>query len=184
MKTGSSFLSEAEVVDIGLASVGRSARISRHARFYGASRIRLGEDVRIDDFAVLSAGQAGIDLEGHNHIAVGALLFGDITLRAWSTVSSRVAVYSTSDDFGVDTHTYPHVEEGRALVDAPVVIGSRVVIGTGSTILPGVTIVDGVSVGAMSLVNRPIVDAGVYAGIPARFINARHPLDERSAEPT
>ena len=133
MKTGSSFLSEAEVVDIGLASVGRSARISRHARFYGATRIRLGEDVRIDDFAVLSAGQVGIDLEGHNHIAVGALLFGDITLRAWSTVSSRVAVYSTSDDFGVDTHTYPHVEEGRALVDAPVVIGSRVVIGTGST---------------------------------------------------
>lgn len=183
METGSSFLSEAEVDDIGLASVGRSARISRHARFYGASRIRLGEEVRIDDFAVLSAGPEGIDLEGHNHIAVGALLFGDITLRAWSTVSSRAAIYSTSDDFGVDTHTYPHVEEGRTLVDQPVVIGTRVVIGTGSTVLPGVTIADGVSVGAMSLVKAPIARAGVYAGIPARFIKARTPEDRRPVEP-
>jgi galactoside O-acetyltransferase len=184
MDNGSSFLTEAEVRDIGLASVGRSPRISRHARLYGASRIRLGDDVRIDDFAVLSAGRAGIDLAGHNHIAVGALLFGDVTLKAWSTVSSRAAVYSTSDDFGVDTHTYPHVDEGRALVDAPVVIGSRVVIGTGSTILPGASIADGVSVGTMSLVNRPITEPGVYAGIPARFIKARIPLDERDADTT
>jgi dTDP-4-amino-4,6-dideoxy-D-glucose acyltransferase len=184
MDTASSFLSEREVAELGFATVGRSVRISRFARFYGASRVRLGDEVRIDDFAVLSAGPAGIALEGHNHIAVSAFVFGEVTFRPWSTLSSRAAIYSTTDDFAIDTHTYPHAARGRVLVEGPVVIGSLVVIGTGSTVLPGVTITDGVSVGAMSLVTRSIDVPGVYAGVPARFLKPRVPLDNTDAVPT
>lgn len=176
MDRRSSFLSESEVRSLGFASTGRSLRISRFARFYGASRIRLGDEVRVDDFAVLSAGENGIELEGYNHIAVAALVFGDVRFGRWSTLSSRAAVYAVSDDFTVDAHTYPHVEEGRALDRRAVVIGSHVVIGSGSTILPGVTVVDGVSVGAMSLLDRPIDSPGVYAGVPARFLRTRQPI--------
>ena len=72
MGTDPSFLSPEEIESIGFGAVGRAPRISRHARFYGTALIRLGDEVRIDDFAVLSAADGGIRLEGHNHIAVGA----------------------------------------------------------------------------------------------------------------
>lgn len=168
-----SFMVASEIAAVGFASVGAKVRISRLARFYRPSAIRLGDEVRIDDFAVLSAGLKGIALEGFNHVAVGALIFGDVTLRPWSTLSSRAAIYSISDDFTVDTHTYPNVEAGRFITSEPVMIGSRVVVGTGSTILPGVTIVDGVSIGAMSLVTRPIERPGLYVGMPVRFLRER-----------
>jgi galactoside O-acetyltransferase len=177
MGTDPSFLSPEEIKSIGFGAVGRTLRISRYARFYGPSLIHLGDDVRIDDFAVLSAADGGIHLEGYNHIAVGALVFGEVTFKTWSTLSSRSAIYARSDDFVVDAHTYPHVADGRAIVSAKVLVGSRVVIGTGSTVLPGVEIADGVSVGAMSLVIRSIERPGVYAGIPARFLRDRQPID-------
>jgi len=47
------------------------------------------------------------------------------------------------------------------------VIGSNVSIGTNATILP-VTIVDNVVVGAGAVVTKDILEAGVYAGNPAR----------------
>ncbi len=92
METRSSYLTDSEVLSLGFASTGRSLRISRFARFYGASRIWLGNEVRVDDFAVLAAGENGIELEGYNHIAVAALVFGDVRFKPWSTLSSRAAV--------------------------------------------------------------------------------------------
>jgi galactoside O-acetyltransferase len=171
----------AEVARLGFAAVGRNVRLSRFARWYRPDRIRLGDEIRVDDFALLSPGSGGIELEGFNHVAAGVLVFGDLTMRPWSTLSSRVAIYGTSDDFGVDGHTYPHVDAGRRVVSARVEIGSRVVIGTGSTVLPGVTIVDGVSVGAMSLVTHSIDAPGVYAGVPVRWLRDRRPADEEAA---
>jgi galactoside O-acetyltransferase len=183
MTDGSSFLTDAELAAFGFAAIGTGVRISRRASFYGRSAISLGDEVRIDDFALLSAGPAGITLEGFNHVAAGAMIFGEVTMRLWSTLSSRVAVYATSDDFGADTHTYPHVRRGRVVTASPVVIGSRVVIGTGSTILPGVTIADGVSVGAQSLVSRSITGPGLYAGIPVHFVRMRRAIDPDDANP-
>lgn len=172
MNSSTSYLSSGELNALGFRSLGRNVRVSRLARFYGASRIDLGDEVRIDDFAVLSAGEHGIRLFGYNHLGVGALVFGDLELGEWSTLSSRVAVYSKSDDFTKVGHTYPHAD-GRNLVDAPVVIGHRSVIGTGSTILPGVQIGDDVAVGAMTLVNRSLESRGLFVGIPARLVRTR-----------
>lgn len=50
-------------------------------------------------------------------------------------------------------------------------IGNNVSIGTNATILP-VTIVDNVVVGAGSVVTKDILEAGVYAGNPARKIRS------------
>jgi galactoside O-acetyltransferase len=176
-RTTTSFLTEVELADIGFASVGRDVRVSRFARIYLAEHIDLGDSVRIDDFAVISPGPGRIRLEGFNHIATGGLLFGTVTMRPESTISSRTAIYARSDDFTVDAVTYPHAgDQERRLIDVPTTIGSRVVIGSGSTVLPGADVADGISVGAMSLVNRPLTVPGVYAGIPVRYLRARQSL--------
>lgn len=51
-------------------------------------------------------------------------------------------------------------------------IGNRVSIGSNATIMP-VTICDDVVIGAGSVVTRSIDSPGVYAGNPARLLNAR-----------
>ena len=51
-------------------------------------------------------------------------------------------------------------------------IGNNVSIGTNATILP-ITITDNVVVGAGSVVTKDILEAGVYAGNPARRIRSR-----------
>jgi dTDP-4-amino-4,6-dideoxy-D-glucose acyltransferase len=174
----SSFLSRNEVSQLGLGAHGDAIHISRHARIYEPSRIRLGSHVRIDDFAVISPGSGRIYLAGHNHIAVGVLLFGSISIGAWSTVSSRTAIYARSDDFRFDAVTYPDTDDEtlRRTIDIPIAIGERVVIGTGCTLLPGAQVGSGISVGAMSLVTRPLLEAGLYLGVPARHRRSRSPL--------
>jgi galactoside O-acetyltransferase len=172
-----SFLTEEELADVGFGSLGREVQVSRFAHIYRAERVYLGDNVRIDDFAIISPGAGQIRLHGFNHIATGGLLFGTVTMCQQSTISSRTAIYAHSDDFTVDAVTYPGArDEERRLIDVPTTIGSRVVIGSGSTVLPGADVAAGISVGAMSLVNRPLTVPGVYAGIPVRYLRARQSL--------
>ena len=61
---------------MGFASLGNDLHISDRAAFYGCANIALGSNVRIDDFCVLSAGQGGIAIGNHVHIAVYSCLIG------------------------------------------------------------------------------------------------------------
>jgi acetyltransferase-like isoleucine patch superfamily enzyme len=172
-----SFLADDEIAALGFGEVGERLRLSRFARFYGADRIFIASDVRIDDFAVVSPGDGQIRLEGHNHIGAHTTLIGSISIGRWTTISGRTGVYAKSDDFSIEAVTYPHADQTmRDVLDIPIRIGSRVVIGTGSTVLPGADIADGISVGAMSLVVEPLSRPGLYLGIPARFIRERQPM--------
>ncbi len=53
----------------------------------------------------------------------------------------------------------------------PTSIGNRVSIGSNATILP-VMICDNVVIGAGAVVTSDIVEPGIYAGVPARFLRA------------
>jgi len=161
---------------MGFASVGRNARISDRASFYGTPHIHLGDNVRIDDFCVLSAGEGGIHIGSHVHVAVFSCLIGAgaITLADFANISSRVAIYSSSDDYSGATMTNPTVpDEFKAVDHAPVSIGRHVVIGSGSVVLPGAVLEDGVAVGALSMMRGHSPEFGIYAGVPARRIRER-----------
>lgn len=71
MKT--SFYSEEELKEIGLKSYGKNVLISRNATIYGADKISIGDNVRIDDFCILSG---NISLGSYIHIAAYCGLFG------------------------------------------------------------------------------------------------------------
>ena len=169
-------LSREAIEAIGFASVGENVQISVNASFYGASRIELGNNIRIDDFCILSAGVAGISVGDHVHIAVYSSLIGagKITLSDFCNISSRVAIYSSNDDYSGTTLTNPTVpSEYTGVIHADVFFGKHVIVGSGSVILPGVTLEEGVVVGALSLVRANCELFGIYVGNPARRIKER-----------
>lgn len=168
--TMSSFYSEEELKTLGLASYGKNVLISRMARLYSPHLINIGNNVRIDDFCMLSG---KITLGNYIHIAVGCVMHSHdagITFEDYSTISSRGAIYAVSDDYSGAHMTNPTVpEEYLGLELKPVHIGKHVIIGTGSTVLPGVDIAEGCAIGSMSLVKKSTEPWGIYAGIPATW---------------
>jgi len=144
------------IESIGFANVGNNVHISDRASIYGANRIFIGSNVRVDDFCVLAAGEGGIYIGSYVHIAVGSSLIGagKITLSDFSGLSSRVSIYSSSDDYSGASLTNPTVpDEFKRVSDAPVYLGKHVIVGSGSVILPGIRLEEGVAVGALSLLH-------------------------------
>lgn len=170
------FLNDSEIAKIGFKLVGKNVKISTLAQIYGANRISIGDHSRIDDFCVLSAGEYGIEIGAYVHIAVFSSLIGreKITMSDFSGLSSRVSIYSSSDDYSGAALTNPCVPEKFTNVDhRPVCLGRHVIIGVGSTVLPGVTIGDGTAVGAYSLVSKNLPNNVIAIGVPAKPIKDR-----------
>ncbi|MDD3676281.1 acyltransferase [Thauera propionica] len=170
------WLSASELHAMGFSSIGNDVLISRQARFYNCPRIRIGDNVRIDDFCVLSAGVEGIHIGNHVHIALFCSLMGqaNIWLEDFSGLSSRVSIYSSNDDYSGKALTNPTVPDAYKNVrHAPVKVGRHVIIGSGSVILPGVILAEGAAVAALSLVKADCQPFSIYAGTPARRIGER-----------
>lgn len=169
-------LSREAIAKMGFSAIGENVRISDRASFYNCPNIKIGNNVRIDDFCVISAGVGGIQINDYVHVAVYSSLIGAgaITLSNYCNISSRVSIYSSSDDYSGATMTNPMVPaEFTGVMEAGVFIGRHVIVGSGSVILPGVILEEGVAVGALSLINRNCEAFGVYAGNPARRLKER-----------
>lgn len=170
------FLTEQQLSFMGFAELGSNVLISDKASIYGASRIKIGSNVRIDDFCVLSAGEGGIDIGNYVHIAVFALLIGagKITVSDFAGVSSRVSVYSSNDDYTGKFLTNPMVPaEYTNVTHADVTLAKHVIIGSGSVVLPGVTLHEGAAVGSLSMITKDCEAFSVYIGAPAKKIKNR-----------
>ena len=169
-----SFLSQKELELIGFKSLGKRVQISRNASFYGAENIIIGNDVRIDDFCVISG---RVELGDYIHIAAFCGMFGGqagIKMYDFSGLSSRVSVYAASDDYSGDALTNPTVPNRyRNVIESQVTIEKHGLVGAGSIVLPGVSISEGCSVGAMSLVTKSTEPWGIYVGVPAKRIKER-----------
>ncbi|WP_242840798.1 acyltransferase [Butyrivibrio proteoclasticus] len=169
-----SFYSEEELKNIGFKQYGKNVLISRLASFYDASQISIGNNVRIDDFCLLSG---RIQIGNYIHIAAYSSLFSgskDIIIDDFVNISSRCTIYSKSDDYSGQSLTGPMVDASLTNQDERTVhIQRHAIIGSGSTVLPGVTIEEGVAVGSMSLVKNTLTAWGIYAGIPCKYIKER-----------
>lgn len=169
-----SFYTEDELKQLGFAKIGKDVLISRKASIYGANKIQIGNNVRIDDFCVLSG---RITIGNYVHIAVYSALFGGdtgIEMRDFSGLSSRGVIYAESDIYSGDRLTNPTVPDIYRGVEAgKVMLGKHVLVGSGCTILPGVSIGEGSAIGSMSLVNKSVDSWGIYVGIPCKFLKER-----------
>lgn len=171
-----SFYDKEELDKLGFKSVGNNVLISRKASLYGVSRISIGNNVRIDDFCVLSAGKGGIEIGNYVHIAVYTSLQGEgkIRLQDFSGISSRVSIYSSNDDYFGEFMSNPTVPAKYTNVyHADVTICKHVIIGSGAVLLPGIKINTGAVIGALSLVSKDCEEFGIYKGNPAKKILIR-----------
>lgn len=170
-----SFYTEQELKELGLKKYGANVLISRKCSIYGASQISIGDNVRIDDFCILSG---NITIGNHVHIAAYSSLFaGDsgIDIGDFCGISSRSALYAESDDYTGEALTNPTVPEKYKLVTGKKIIMERhSLIGTGCTVLPGVIIGQGASIGAMSLINKNVESWSMNVGCPCRKVRNRN----------
>ena len=170
------WMSNEQIQSMGFASVGKNLKLSDKASFYNCQKIQLGNNVRIDDFCVLSAGVEGIEIGNYIHIGVFSSLIGagNILLSDFCNISSRVSIYSSNDDYCGRCMTNPTIPLiYRNVQHDNVKIGRHVIIGSGSIVLPGTTLEEGAAVGALSLVKNSCISFGIYAGIPAKKIAMR-----------
>jgi dTDP-4-amino-4,6-dideoxy-D-glucose acyltransferase len=171
-----SWLTDKQLTEMGFASVGNNVRLSDKSSYYNCQNIQLGNNVRVDDFCVLSAGVGGIEIGNNIHLAVYCSIIGSgkVTLEDFSCLSSRVSLYSSSDDYSGLAMSNPTMPQEFTNVNhADVKIGRHSLVGSGSIILPGVTLAEGVAIGALSLVKKDCEAFGMYAGIPAKRIKDR-----------
>ena len=168
-----SFYSEEETKKLGFQMIGKNVKISRKACIYGAENIVIGNNVRIDDFCILSG---KIKVGDYIHIAAySALYAGDagIIIQDFTNISSKVVIYAVSDDYSGEYMTNPLIpEKYKNTIKKEVFIEENVIIGSGCTILPGVTLKEGSSFG-MSLVKNNSEPWSVNVGIPAKKIKDR-----------
>lgn len=165
-----------ELKNLGLKSFGSEVYISRKVSFYGTSRISIGNNVRIDDFCVLSAGAAGIEIGNFVHIAVGTSIQGQEAIRVddFVGISAKVSIFSSTDDYFGSYMSNPTVPEQYTNAShAEVHLCKHVLIGAGAVILPGVTMGQGSVLGALSLAREDCEEFYIHTGNPAKKIMRR-----------
>ena len=170
------WLTETQLKEMGFATLGRNVLISDKASIYNPSRISIGDFSRIDDFSIISAGNGGIEIGRNVHIASFSSLIGaeKITLADFSGLSSRVSIYSSSDDYSGAAMSNPTVPNKYTKVsNRPIYIGRHALVGSGSIILPGANLADGSCLGALSLLTKKTEDNSTYSGCPAKLIKKR-----------
>lgn len=171
-----SFFSQDELESLGFDYVGRNVKISKKCSIYNPSKIRIGDNTRIDDYCVISAGNEGISIGKNVHIAVYCSLIGngEILLEDYVGLSSRVSIYSSNDDYSGEFMTNPTVsKEFTNVTSGKVILKKHSIIGSGAVLLPNIILEEGVCIGALSLVNRSCESFKIYSGVPIKNIKRR-----------
>lgn len=168
-----SFYSQEELSKLGLKKYGNNVFISKKASLYSPEKISIGNDVRIDDFCILSGDVA---LGDHVHISAGSKLYGGagIEFGDYSGCSANCIIYSETDDFSGEWLVGSTVAaERRHIIGGKVNISDFVQLGANSIVLPKTNIATGVATGAFTFVNHDLDEWSLYVGIPCHKLKTR-----------
>jgi galactoside O-acetyltransferase len=169
-------MSAAELRNIGFKSIGINVNISKKISIYNPEFISIGNNVRVDDFCILSASNNGITIGNYVHITAYVVIAGgeSILLEDFTAIGAHSCIYSSNDDYSGGSMTNSMIDTIYKKVHmAAVLIKKHTIIGSHTTILPGVTIGEGVAVGSHSLVKSDLNSFGIYCGVPAVFLKKR-----------
>jgi acetyltransferase-like isoleucine patch superfamily enzyme len=178
-----------------LASVGRNVVFGQGVVLRHPGKIRIGDDVTVDDLVLLDAKgttNQGITIGNGVFLGRGTILSckdGDITLGDHVNIGFHSEIFSGSS-VTVGHHglfaAYTYLVGGghefestdKAVIDQPrssrgIALGSNVWLGAGVKVLDGVTIGSDVVVGAGAVVTEDLPDGVVAAGMPARVLRRR-----------
>ena len=170
----SSFYSEDELKNICFKSIGKNVLISRNATIYSPQKMRIGDNVRIDDFSILSG---KITIGNYVHISAGVYLYGGnsgIEIENFAGISAKSTIYAESDDFSGEYMVGSMVDmEFRNLIAGKVVLKKYVQLGASTVVLPNVLLNEGSATGVNTLVNKNLESWTIYTGTPAKKMKER-----------
>jgi len=157
-----------------IGKIGKNCKINHTVQFFGDSdNFEIGDNVRIDAFCILSG---KIKIGSHIHIAAGTYLFGSsgIILENYVSLSSRVSIYSVTDDYREGYLTNPTIpDEFKKVKGGLVILKKHVIVGAGSIIMPGIVLDEGASVGALTFVRKSVPSYTIISGNPAIVVGKR-----------
>lgn len=169
----SNFYTIEELENMGIKKIGNNVLISKKASIYSPENIKIGNNVRIDDFCILSG---NIEIGNYVHISAYVALYGKLGIKIndFCGCSARCTIYSASDDFSGEYMISPMVPtELTNVTGGQVVLEKYVQLGANTIVMPEVTIKEGSAVGAMSFVNKNLDEWGIFAGIPCKKLKNR-----------
>lgn len=178
-----------------LDRVGRNVTFGQGIVLRHPWKIRIGDDVVVDDYVLLDAkGEAnrGIDIGTGVFLGRGTILScknGDIVLGDHVNIGFQSEIFSGSSvrvgRYGLfAAYTYlvggghefdradvPVIDQARS--SKGIALGENVWLGAGAKVLDGVTIGSNVVVGAGAVVTEDLPDGVVAAGMPAKVLRSR-----------
>jgi acetyltransferase-like isoleucine patch superfamily enzyme len=180
-----------------LGSCGRNVVFGQNVVLRHPHKIRIGDNVVIDDNCLLDAkgsSNAGIRIGSGVFIGRQSILScknGDIEIGDGANLGFNCEVFSASrvtigpkallaaycyvvgGDHDFSDPSVPVAELARR--SAGITVGAGAWLGAGAKILDGVTVGEGAIVGAGAVVREPVPDRAVAVGIPARIVSVRDP---------
>ena len=168
-----SFYSDSELRNIGFKYVGANVLISRKCSIYSPESISIGNNVRIDDFSILSG---NITIGSNVHISAYSALYGanGIVLEDYTGISPRCTIFSAMDDFGGDFLIGPvHPRQLTNVTGGVEKIKKYSQLGANTIVFPTITIEEGAVTGSLTLVNSNLEPWTINVGIPAHKIKMR-----------
>lgn len=182
-----------------LGAVGRNVVFGQGVVLRHPGKIRIADDVTVDDLVVLDAkgtGNHGIDIGHGVFLGRGTILSckdGDIVLGDHTNLGFHCEVFSGSR-VTVGRHglfaAYVYLVGGgheferadvavieQARSSKGITLGDNVWLGTGAKVLDGVRLGSNVVVGANGVVTSDLPDGAVAAGVPARILRTRDQTD-------
>jgi acetyltransferase-like isoleucine patch superfamily enzyme len=180
-----------------LGACGRNVVFGQDVVLRHPHKIRIGDNVVIDDHCLLDAKgdrNGGIAIRSGVFVGRNTILSckgGDITLEEGVNIGFNCEVFSASDvrigartllaaycyvvggDHEYADPTRPVLEQARS--SRGVAIGTGAWLGAGVKVLDGAVVGDGAIVGAGAVVRGEIPAMAIAVGIPARVIGSREP---------
>jgi len=171
-----SFYSQDEMKHLGLKSYGENVQISRKCSIYNPSNIEIGNNVRIDDFCILSAGDNPFIIKDNIHISAGVYIYGagGFIMESYTNISPGTKIFTITDDFSGEYMVGANIDRNcRRIIEHQIHIHKYVVIGSNSVVLPTAILEEGVAIGANSLVKSKCNSWTIYGGTPLSYIKKR-----------
>jgi acetyltransferase-like isoleucine patch superfamily enzyme len=178
-----------------LGACGRNVIFGQNVVLRHPHKIRIGNDVMVDDNCLLDAKgttNAGITIGDGVFIGRNTILScknGDIHVDDGANIGFNCELFSASEvrvgqaallaaycyviggDHDFSDPSEPVLSQART--SAGVVVGAGAWLGAGAKILDGVTIGEGAIVGAGAVVRIPVPAGAIAVGIPARLVGQR-----------
>ena len=173
MQKKNSFYNHEELNQLGFRKIGINVKISRLVQFYGIEDISIGDNVRIDDFSILSG---NITLNNNIHISAYSALYGggEIYIDDYSGLSPRCTLFSATDDFSGNYLIGPHINSNITNVKKGIIrLNKYCQLGANTVVMPNVDFGEGSVTGVMSFVKTSTKPWCIYAGSPAQLLKKR-----------